>query len=75
MTIYTESVCTNIRETSDSAVVNGIGHMKANQLWHAGISIRKDPIKSVPSLQTERVWWLVLESSREHTSSVSRRLP
>lgn len=75
MTIHTESVCTNARETSASAVVNGIAYMRAKQFWPTKISIRKGPAQSVPYHQTEQVCLLVPEASKEHIGSVLRRLP
>lgn len=51
-TICRESVCRSIRETF--AFANAIFYMKhTEQFQHAGICIRKDPMKSLQSLQTE----------------------
>lgn len=55
MTIYREQfVEIENRETSAFALVNAIFYMKhTEQFQHAGICIRKDPVKSLQSLQIE----------------------
>lgn len=54
MTICRESVCRSIRETLAFALVNAIFYMKhTEEFQHAGICIRKDPMKSLQSLQIE----------------------
>lgn len=71
--IYTESICRNTRATSDSAVVNGIVYMKAKQFWPTRISVRKGPAKAVSYLQTEQMFLLVPESSKEHIGSILKK--